>query len=44
MPGAEPIAGLLLNLTFRADPGDSEAFRKVVVTSWSHFSGVAGGE
>jgi hypothetical protein len=44
MPGAEPNAALLLDLLFRADPGDSDPFRKVVVTSWSHFCGVAGGE
>jgi hypothetical protein len=44
MPGAEPNTALLLDLTFRARPDDSDPFRKVVVTSWSHFCGVAGGE
>jgi hypothetical protein len=44
MPGAEPNAALPLDLPFRADPADSDPFRKVVVTSWSHFCGVAGGE
>jgi hypothetical protein len=44
MPGAEPNAALLLDLPFRAHPGDSEAFRKVVVSFWSHYCGVAGGE
>jgi hypothetical protein len=44
MPGAEPIAPLLLDLLFRARPGDSEAFRKVLVASWCHFAGVEGGQ
>jgi hypothetical protein len=44
MPGAEPNAALLLDLLFRADPADSDPFRKVVVASWCHFGSVAGGE
>jgi hypothetical protein len=44
MPGAEPNAAFLLDLPFRADPGDSDPFRKVVVASWCHFGSVAGGE
>ena len=44
MPGAEPNAALLLDLPFRADPGVSDPFRKVVVASWCHLGSVAGGE
>jgi hypothetical protein len=44
MPGIEPNAALLLDSSFRANPSDSDPFRKVVVASWSHFRGVADGE
>jgi hypothetical protein len=44
VPIAEPNPRLLLDLSFRADPGDSGPFREVVVASWSHFCGVAAGE
>jgi len=44
MPGAEPNTALLFDLPFRAEPGDSESFRKVVVASWCHFGSVASGE
>lgn len=44
MPGAEPNTALLSELPFRADPGGSDPFRKVVVASWCHFGSVAGGE
>jgi len=44
MPGAEPIAPLTLDLPFRARPGDSEAFRKVLVASWCHLGGVESGQ
>lgn len=44
MPGIEPNAALLLDSSFRANPSDSDPFRKVVVASWSHFRGVTDGE
>jgi hypothetical protein len=44
MPGTEPNAPAFLDLLFRARPGDSEAFREVVVTSWSHIFLIVGGE
>jgi hypothetical protein len=44
VPIAEPNPRLLLESPFRVHPGDSSPFRKVVVTSWSHFCGVTDGE
>jgi hypothetical protein len=41
VPIAEPNPRLPLESPFRARPGDSSPFRKVVVASWSHFCGVA---
>lgn len=38
LPMLEPNARLAGRTAFRALPGDSEAFRRVVVTFWSHFS------
>ena len=38
LPMPEPIARPTSRSAFRALPGDSEAFREVVVTFWSHFS------
>jgi hypothetical protein len=35
-PFVEPNARLVPRITFRALPGDSEAFRGIVVTFWSH--------
>lgn len=38
-PGAEPIAVVPLDSTFRAPPLRSGRFQSYVVASWSHFAG-----
>jgi hypothetical protein len=44
VPIAEPNPRLLLDLSFRVDPGDSGPFRKVGVSFRSHFSASSNGE
>jgi hypothetical protein len=44
VPIAEPNLRLLLDFSFRADPGDSGPFRRVGVSFRSHFWVVAVGE
>jgi hypothetical protein len=41
VPIPEPNPRLLLDLSFRADPGVSGPFREVGVSFLSHFCGVA---